>query len=94
MQIENEDKREYYELEAANNGWTGRELERSINSELYERLLLSNDKKSGLEVAKKQRMPEKPTEIIKGPMVLEFLELKRDATYYEKDSESALITTI
>jgi predicted nuclease of restriction endonuclease-like (RecB) superfamily len=94
MQIDNEDKREYYELEAANNGWTGRELERQINSGLYERLLLSNDKKSVLEIARKQRIPEQPTEIIKDPMVLEFLGLKRDATYYEKDLESALITNL
>lgn len=94
MQIDNEDKREYYELEAANNGWTGRELERQINSGLYERLLLSNDKKAVLEVARKQRIPELPTEIIKDPMVLEFLGLKRDAAYYEKDLESALITNL
>lgn len=92
MQIDNEDKREYYELEAVNNGWTGRELERQINSNLYERLLLSNDKKAVLEVARKQRMPEQPSEIIKAPMVLEFLGLKSDTAYYEKDLESALIT--
>ena len=73
IQIDNEDKREYYELESANNGWTGRELERQINSGLYERLLLSNDKESVLAVARKQRTPELPTEIIKDPMVLEFL---------------------
>lgn len=94
MQIDNEDKREYYELEAGNNGWTGRELERQINSGLYERLLLSNDKKAVLEVARKQRIPELPTEIIKDPIVLEFLGLKCDATYYEKDLESALITNL
>ncbi|MEA4919119.1 PDDEXK nuclease domain-containing protein [Proteiniphilum sp.] len=64
------------------------------NSGLYERLLLSNDKKAILEVARKQRIPEQPTEIIKDPMVLEFLGLKRDATYYEKDLESALITNL
>ena len=94
IQIDNEDKREYYELETVNNGWTGRELERQINSGLYERLLLSNDKKSILEIARKERIPERPTDIIKDPMVLEFLGLNRDATYYEKDLESALITTL
>ncbi|MCC8145724.1 MAG: DUF1016 N-terminal domain-containing protein, partial [Bacteroidales bacterium] len=62
IQINNEDKREYYELEAINNNWTGRELERQINSGLYERLLLSNDKKAVLEVARKERMPEQPSE--------------------------------
>lgn len=94
IQIDNVDKREYYELEAGNNGWTGRELERQINSGLYERLLLSNDKKAVLEIARKQRIPEHPTEIIKDPMVLEFLGLKHDAAYYERDLEGALITNL
>lgn len=94
IQIDDKDKREYYELETANNNWIGRELERQINSGLYERLLLSNDKKSVLEVARKERQPESPTEIIKDPMVLEFLGLKPDAAYYEKDLERALITNL
>lgn len=94
IQIDDKDKREYYELEAANNNWTGRELERQINSGLYERLLLSNDKESVLEVARKERIPESPTEIIKDPMVLEFLGLRPEATYYEKDLERALITNL
>jgi predicted nuclease of restriction endonuclease-like (RecB) superfamily len=55
---------------------------------------LSNDKKSVLEVARKQRHPEHPTEIIKDPMMLEFLGLKPNAAYYEEDLESALITNL
>ena len=94
IQIDDKDKREYYELESANNNWTGRELERQINSGLYERLLLSNDKKAVLEVARKERIPESPSEIIKDPMVLEFLGLRPEATYYEKDLERALITNL
>jgi predicted nuclease of restriction endonuclease-like (RecB) superfamily len=94
IQIDNSDKREYYELEALHNAWTGREMERQINSGLYERLLLSNDKQSVLEVARRERIPENPVEIIKDPMVLEFLGLKRDSSYYEKDFESALITNL
>jgi len=92
MAIDDDFKREYYELETLNNAWTGRELERQINSLLYERLLLSNDKESVLAVARKQRIPEHPTEIIKDPMFLEFLDLKRESSYYEKDLESALIS--
>lgn len=94
IHISDADKREYYELEAAHNNWTGRELERQINSGLYERLLLSNDKKAILEVARRERIPESPAEIIKDPMVLEFLGLKPDTTYYEKDLERALITNL
>ena len=92
IQIADSDKREYYELEATNNGWTARQLERQINSQLYERLLLSNDKESVLAVARKERMPELPQEIIKDPMILEFLGLERKPSYYEKDLEQALIT--
>ena len=92
MAISEADKREYYELEAVNNSWTARELERQINSQLYERLLLSNDKESVLAVARKERIPQSPQEIIKDPMYLEFLGLKPQATYYEKDLESAIIT--
>jgi hypothetical protein len=42
--IDDDYKREYYELESLHNAWTGRELERQINSSLYERLLMSNNK--------------------------------------------------
>ena len=76
IQIDDPDKREYYELESVNNAWTARETERQINSMLYERLLLSNDKESVLAVARKERIPESPQEIIKDPMVLEFLGLE------------------
>ena len=92
IQIPETDKREYYELEAVNNAWTSRELERQIHSQLYERLLLSNDKETVMAMARKERLPQSPLEIIKDPMYLEFLGLERKAAYYEKDLESAIIT--
>jgi len=94
IQIDDPDKRMYYELESVNNGWTARETERQINSHLYERLLLSNDKEAVLAVARKERIPQSPLEIIKDPMYLEFLGLERKAAYYEKDLESAIITRL
>ncbi|MDD5943784.1 MAG: PDDEXK nuclease domain-containing protein [Fibrobacter sp.] len=94
IQIPDPDKREYYELEAVNNSWNGRELERQINSQLYERLLLSNDKESVLAVARKERIPETPQEVIKDPMVLEFLGLERNPVFYESDLEGAIISHI
>ena len=90
--ISDPEKREYYQLEAVNEGWTGRRLERQINSMLYERLLMSNDKEAVLAVARKERIPESPQEIIKDPMVLEFLGLEKKASYYEKDLEGAIIS--
>lgn len=94
IQIDDPEKREYYELESVNNAWTAREIERQIDSSLYERLLASNDKEAVLAVARKERIPESPQEIIKQPTVLELLGLKREAAYYEKDLEQAIITHI
>lgn len=67
-------------------------MERQIHSMLYERLLLSNDKDAVLAVARRERAPQKPQEIIKDPMVLEFLGLQRRAHYYESDLETELIS--
>ncbi len=94
IRIEDESKREYYIAEAAKNNWTSRQLERQINSQLYERLLLSNDKERVLSVARGEQQPEKATDIIKDPMYLEFLGLKRESAYYEKDLEQAIITQL
>lgn len=92
LPITDEDKRTFYMAEAAKNLWTARQLERQINSLLYERLLLSNDKAAVLTVAQGEQLPTTPQEIIKDPKVLEFLGLKREAAYYEKDLEQAMTT--
>ena len=94
IRINEEDKRTYYIEEACKNNWSSRQLERQINSQLYERLLLSSNKEKVLAVAKGETKPEHPKEIIKDPMVLEFLGLKPQAEYYEKDLEQAIITNI
>lgn len=92
IRIEDEHKREYYIAETVKNNWSVRQMERQINSQLYERLLLSNDKESVLAVARNEKLPTTPQEIIKDPMVLEFLGLRRESAYYEKDLEQAIIT--
>lgn len=92
MRLDAEEQREFYIAETIKNNWTSRQLERQVFSNLYERLLLSNDKESVLAVAKKEKMPSDAKEIIKDPMVLEFLGLKRESAYYEKDLEGAIIT--
>jgi len=67
-------------------------LERQINSQLFERLLLSNDVAAVLAVARQEKLPTEARDIIRDLMVLEFLGLKREAAYYERDLETALIT--
>lgn len=92
LRLEADEQRAFYIAESVKNNWTSRQLERQINSSLYERLLLSNDKESVLAVAKNEKQPSDAKEIIKDPMFLEFLGLKREAAFYEKDLESAIIT--
>lgn len=92
IRIENQDKREFYLAESTKNNWTARQLERQINSQLFERLILSNDVQAVLAVARAEMQPSDAKEIIKDPMVLEFLGLKREAAYYERDLETAIIT--
>jgi len=92
IRIDNQDKREFYITEASKNNWNARQLERQVNSQLFERLLLGNDVQSVLAVAREEKLPTDAKEIIKDPMVLEFLGLKREAAYYEKDLEAAIIT--
>lgn len=92
IRIDDQDKRDFYIAETTKNNWSVRNLERQINSQLFERLLLSNDVQAVLAVARSDKAPSDAKEIIKDPMVLEFLGLKREAAYYEHDLETALIT--
>ena len=94
IRIEDSDKREFYIAESTKNNWSSRALERQINASLYERLLVSNDKKSVLEVAKDEKHPILATEIIKDPMILEFLGLEQKSSYYEKDLEQGIISNL
>jgi predicted nuclease of restriction endonuclease-like (RecB) superfamily len=91
IRLESQYKRDLYIAETVKNNWTVRQLERQINSSLWERLLLSNDRESILAIARSEQNPSDAKEIIKDPMYLEFLGLKRESSYYEKDLEQAII---
>lgn len=92
ISVDNEDKRAFYIAEATKNNWSARQMERQVNSQLFERLLLSSDVASVLAVARNEKQSFDPRDIIKDPMILEFLGLRRESAYYEKDLEGALIT--
>jgi predicted nuclease of restriction endonuclease-like (RecB) superfamily len=92
LRVDSQDKIDFYIAEAIKNNWTTRQLERQIHSSLWERLLMSNDRDSVLAVARNEREPSDAKEIIKDPVYLEFLGLHREASYYEKDLEQAIIT--
>lgn len=91
MKIQNEDERNFYELETANNNWSVRELQRQYNSSLYERIALSKNKKKISELSKKGQLIVKPIDMLKEPYILEFLGLKEETVYTETELETALI---
>jgi predicted nuclease of restriction endonuclease-like (RecB) superfamily len=92
LSIDNQSKRSFYEAECLKNYWTYRQLDRQVHAHLYERLLLSSDPKKILAIANSDKQPSNAMEIIKDPMVLEFLGLKKESVFYEKDLESKIIT--
>lgn len=91
MRIDNPDERSFYEIECAQQQWSVRQLSRQVGSSLYERLALSRNKDEVMRLAREGQMVEKPSDIIKDPLTLEFLGLKPDASYSESKLENAII---
>lgn len=92
MRIEEPFKREFYETECIHGNWSVRQLDRQIQSMLYERTALSKRKMAVIAKAHEKPMPLKPEDEIKDPYVLEFLGLKDE--YSETQLEEALIRHI
>ena len=91
LKVEKEEVRQFYLSECAQSNWSTRQLERQINSFYYVRLLSSRDKKAVKKEIRKLEPSLKPEDIIKDPYVLEFLNVKENIRFLEKDLESALI---
>lgn len=94
MRIKNPNARGFYLIETEKENWSTRELERQINSLLYERLALSRDKKKVKELSLKGQVIEKPSDLIKEPYILEFLNLERSYNYSETELEQKLIDNL
>jgi len=94
MRIENEDERNYYQIEAFDNNWSLRELQRQFDSALYERLVLSRDKKAVKELSEKGQIIENPKDTIKDPYVLEFIGLPENSKYSETELEQKIINKL
>jgi predicted nuclease of restriction endonuclease-like (RecB) superfamily len=94
VRVERTDARAFYEIEAIKNNWSARELERQINSLLYERLALSKDEKGLMRLAKKGQEIQRPIDAFKDPVVMEFLDLPSSPKLVESDLEQALINNL
>jgi predicted nuclease of restriction endonuclease-like (RecB) superfamily len=94
LKVEKPEARSFYEMEAVQNNWSARELERQINSLLYERLALSRDKKGLLRLARKGQEIQGPLDVFKDPLVLEFLKIPAASKLVESDLEAALLNEL
>lgn len=94
MRIENPDERKFYEIESKKQNWGYQWLQRQYASSLYERLALSRNKDELMRLAEQGQIVEKPVDIIKNPITLEFLGLKTDTSYSESRLESAIINKL
>lgn len=92
--LKNPGERNFYEIEATGQNWTLRELKRQFNSGLYERLALSRDKEGVRKLAQEGQLITQPQDLLKEPLVLEFLGLGEQARFSESDLESAIINQI
>jgi predicted nuclease of restriction endonuclease-like (RecB) superfamily len=92
--IKNTDERAFYEIEAAQNHWNLEELQRQFDSSLYERLVLSTDKAIVKTLATHGQIIKQPKDLIKDPLILEFMGLEEKAAYSESDLETAIINKI
>lgn len=94
LRVDKGAKRDFYEIEAVKNSWSGRELERQINSLLYERLALSKDKTGVMGLATKGQEIAKPGDVFKDPLVLDFLGVPAASKLTESELEEALIANM
>ena len=94
MRIENPAERSFYEIECAREQWSVRQLKRQHASSLYERLALSRDKDEVMRLSREGQTIEKPQDIIKNPVTLEFLGLKPESAYSESKLENAIISKL
>lgn len=91
MSESREEVRNFYEIEAAKNHWSTPQLERQMAGCLYERLAASRDEKGVIQLANQGHIVEKPEDVLKNPVILDFLGYKEHYRYTETDLETAII---
>ncbi len=94
LRVTRTDARAFYEIEAINNAWSVRELSRQIGSLLFDRLAKSRDKNGLMRLALKGQEVARPIDVLKDPVVLEFLDLPESPRLVESKLEEALIANL
>ncbi|MGD9108464.1 MAG: PDDEXK nuclease domain-containing protein [Gammaproteobacteria bacterium] len=94
LRVDEENARNFYLNECVESRWSTRELERQVNSMLFERLAASKDKAKVKALAEKGQIIQTPSDAIKDPYIFEFLGWPEQHTFSESDLETALIDNL
>jgi predicted nuclease of restriction endonuclease-like (RecB) superfamily len=94
MNVEHEAARAFYEIEAERSVWPVEHLERQIHTQLFARLLKSRDKDGVMDLARRGQTVERPIDLMKSPVVLDFLDLPESELLRESDLESAILSKL
>lgn len=94
LRVTRPEARAFYEIEAIRNAWSVRELQRQAASLLYDRLAKSKDKKGLMRLATHGQEVARPLDVLKDPMVIEFLDLPESPKLVESKLEQALIDNL
>ncbi len=99
LRVTEVDARTWYAREAAEQAWSVRTLKRNIDTQYYQRLLLSGDKPPVVEEMEQNTAPYqtrefKQAEFIKDPYMIEFLGLPEDERMRESTLEAALLANL
>ena len=91
LKVDSAKARAFYEIEASREAWSTRELERQVTALLYERLARSRDRARVRELSQVGQAVQEPKDVLKDPLVLEFLDLHEREAWLERDLEQSLI---
>jgi len=94
MNVEKQNERLFYEIEAENECWEVEHLKRQIHTFLFARLLKSRDKAGAMELANQGQKIAAPADTIKNPYILDFLGLPDSDVLHESEIEKAIIDNL
>lgn len=94
MEVQNENERLFYEIEAEKENWEVKHLERQIHSFLFARLLKSRDKEGVMSLAREGQTVQKAEDVMKNPYILDFLGMPETTVFHESDIENAIISNL
>ena len=91
LKVDDPQARNFYINESVTANWSTRTLDRQIGNLYYQRMVMSSKQELVRGEAIEKQIVQEPKDVIKDPYVLDFLELKDNTDFREKELEQAII---